>query len=334
VKDRCFITEIPDLKSGDPVIVNAERGEELGWIRGEPYFMPASAPNLPKREIIRQAETKDVERVRRMKNRARDAMATCEECITTQNLPMTLIDAAYAYDGSKLTFFFTSETRVDFRKLVRDLAHIFRTRIELRQIGVRDEARKIGGVGPCGRVSCCSNFLSEFAPVSIRMAKNQGLNLSPTKISGLCGRLMCCLNYEEKYYKCRIREFPKVGQRFSIDDTEYSVCSSNMLLDMVWLSTSDNRSLKISLEEFKKTAKQVAKNKSRPKGKEGQTETRSASRTKPDSTRTRDNRDEAQLKQIDDAPTCNGACACAQARGESAPADGQTAPLPGDETKT
>lgn len=254
-KTELFLVEASEIKGGDHVIVQMDRGEELGQVKGDPRFVPKDQVPPQTKQVVRKATQADLERSQRMKVRAREAMETCAECIRTQELPMKLIDADYAFDGSRLTFFFTSETRVDFRKLVRDLAHVFRTRIELRQIGVRDEAKKIGGIGCCGRMLCCSTYLSDFVPVSIKMAKDQGLNLSPTKISGLCGRLMCCLNYEEDYYRGQRSKYPRIGQRFKVDGRDFTVVSVNLLVDRIWLEGSENKSLKLSLEDFRAAAK-------------------------------------------------------------------------------
>lgn len=255
MRDQLMIVEEPGLKNGDAVIVHVERGEELARVIGTPELRDRSAVPQETRTVVRKATEQDIEKAGRMQQRAQEAMDTCRECITQQKLAMTLVDAEYAFDGTKLTFYFTSETRVDFRKLVRDLAHIFRTRIELRQIGVRDEAKRMGGIGPCGQTICCATFLRDFAPVSIKMAKDQGLNLSPVKISGLCGRLMCCLNYEEEYYRTRRKEFPRLGQRFLVHGSPHHVISVNMLTDSLWLEGAEKKIIKLALEEFHQLAK-------------------------------------------------------------------------------
>lgn len=254
VRDQLMIIEEPGIKSGDWLIVALERGEELARASSTPELRTANRVPQETRKVVRKATEQDVERAGRMKQRATEAIATCTECITQQKLPMVLVDADYAFDGSKLTFYFTAETRVDFRKLVRDLAHIFRTRIELRQIGVRDEAKRMGGLGPCGREICCATFLRDFAPVSIRMAKDQGLNLSPVKISGLCGRLMCCLNYEEEFYRTRRHAFPRLGQKASLEGSNYTVISTNLLTDTLWLEGPDKKLVKLALDEYKDRA--------------------------------------------------------------------------------
>ncbi|HNW92627.1 MAG TPA: regulatory iron-sulfur-containing complex subunit RicT, partial [bacterium] len=246
--------EDPGIVAGAWLVGALERGEELARAASNAELRDANRVPQETRKIVRKATEQDVERAGRMKQRATEAIATCRECIEQQKLPMTLVDADYAFDGSKLTFFFIAETRVDFRKLVRDLAHIFRTRIELRQIGVRDEAKRMGGLGPCGREICCATFLRDFAPVSIKMAKDQGLNLSPVKISGLCGRLMCCLNYEEEYYRTRRHQFPRIGQKAQMDNDMYTVISVNLLTDTLWLEGPERRVVKLALDEFKERA--------------------------------------------------------------------------------
>ena len=181
------------------------------------------------KKVIRQATPADEDRLREREGKKREALQICEEKIAAHKLEMKLIDVEIAFDGSKITFFFTADGRVDFRELVKDLAHVFRTRIELRQIGVRDETKMLGGIGACGRVCCCTAFLSEFAPVSIKMAKEQNLSLNPTKISGLCGRLMCCLKYEQNYYEQMRREMPRVGREIATPDGPGTLMENNVL---------------------------------------------------------------------------------------------------------
>ncbi len=194
-----------DIQSGDCVIVETARGLECGdvviGVREIPTAENPDCPNVqPPHKISRKATPDDLERVEENKIKEKKAFDICLEKIAEHELPMNLINVNYTFDLSKIIFYFTAEGRVDFRALVRDLAYIFHTRIELRQVGVRDEAKLLGGVGCCGRALCCATFLGDFAPVSIRMAKEQNLSLNPTKISGICGRLLCCLKYESDYY--------------------------------------------------------------------------------------------------------------------------------------
>ena len=193
-----------DIKSGDCVIVETSRGLECGdVVIGVRELPTPENPNVKvptPRRIYRKATQYDLARIRENRRQEKQAFEICQEKIKEHDLPMNLINVSYTFDMNKIVFYFTAESRVDFRELVRDLAYIFHTRIELRQVGVRDEAKVLGGVGCCGRPLCCATFLGDFAPVSIRMAKEQNLSLNPTKISGICGRLLCCLKYESEYY--------------------------------------------------------------------------------------------------------------------------------------
>ena len=199
------------LNLGDCVLVETARGLELGEIVLGPREVADTGVTSSLRKVVKRADEKDFRKLEKNVEREEEAFRICEERIRKRHMPMKLIDVEYTFDGSKLVFYFAAEGRVDFRELVKDLAAIFRTRIELRQIGVRDEAKKIGGLGPCGRPVCCNTFLEDFTPVSIRMAKEQNLSLSPTKISGLCGRLMCCLHYEHEHYHEALRTLPRFG---------------------------------------------------------------------------------------------------------------------------
>ncbi|EQB89267.1 cell fate regulator YaaT (PSP1 superfamily) [Clostridium punense] len=206
------------IKKGDFVVVETARGVEFGeCVIGKKEISEADIV-APLKNVIRKAETDDIEKNAENKRKEEEAFQLCLEKILKHQLNMKLIDVEYTFDNNKVIFYFTADGRVDFRELVKDLAAVFRTRIELRQIGVRDEAKMTGGLGPCGRTLCCSTFLGEFAPVSIKMAKEQNLSLNPTKISGICGRLMCCLNYEQETYEGIRKRLPKVG---SIVETPY-----------------------------------------------------------------------------------------------------------------
>ncbi len=184
------------------VIVETVRGLEFGKVVIGEREVQEDDIVLPLKQVIRLATPEDIEQMEKNRSKENEAKEICLQKIATHELPMKLVDVEYTFDGSKVIFYFTAEGRVDFRELVKDLASVFRTRIELRQIGVRDEAKMVGGVGSCGRVLCCASFLGDFEPVSIRMAKDQNLSLNPTKISGICGRLMCCLKYENEGYEC------------------------------------------------------------------------------------------------------------------------------------
>ena len=199
------------LKKFDKVIVETARGIECGEVAAENREVDDEKIIYPLKKLIRIATEEDLNTVKQNKEKEKKAFDICLEKIEKHGLDMKLVEAEYTFDNSKILFYFTSDGRVDFRELVKDLASVFRTRIELRQIGVRDESKMIGGLGMCGRPLCCSSFLGDFQPVSIKMAKEQGLSLNPTKISGTCGRLMCCLKYEQDAYEHLLRVTPKVG---------------------------------------------------------------------------------------------------------------------------
>lgn len=207
-----------DIKKGEFVVVETARGVEFGECVIGIKEISEEDIVAPLKNVIRKAEAEDIEKNKENKEKEKEAFQMCLEKIKRHELNMKLIDVEYTFDNNKVIFYFTADGRVDFRELVKDLAAVFRTRIELRQIGVRDEAKMTGGLGPCGRALCCSTFLGEFAPVSIKMAKEQNLSLNPTKISGICGRLMCCLNYEQETYEDIRKRLPKVG---SIVDTPF-----------------------------------------------------------------------------------------------------------------
>ena len=199
------------LKTDDTVIVETSRGIECGTVAIENKEVPEEEIVRPLKKLIRKATKEDFRRLKENEKKEKEAFKICEQKIAEHGLEMKLVDVEYTFDNSKILFYFTADGRVDFRMLVKDLASVFRTRIELRQIGVRDESKMLGGLGVCGRPFCCSTFLGDFHPVSIKMAKEQGLSLSPTKISGTCGRLMCCLKYEQDAYTDLLKRTPKVG---------------------------------------------------------------------------------------------------------------------------
>ncbi|HEX3015463.1 MAG TPA: stage 0 sporulation family protein [Desulfobacteria bacterium] len=202
-----------ELTLEDKVIVETARGVEFGEVVVFPKLVSEEEVVPPLKKVIRQASEADCVQVEANHAKESDAFQICLRKIMEHQLPMKLVDVEYTFDGNKIIFSFTAEGRVDFRELVKDLAAIFRTRIELRQIGVRDEAKMLGGVGSCGRVLCCASFLGDFEPVSIRMAKDQRLSLNPTKISGICGRLMCCLKYENCVYEGESEESAEKGAK-------------------------------------------------------------------------------------------------------------------------
>ncbi|MCM1252048.1 MAG: stage 0 sporulation family protein [Clostridium sp.] len=223
-----------EIKKGDHVIVETARGIEYGTVVGEPREVADEKVVQPLKAVLRVATPKDDEQEAANKEKEKDAFQICLEKIKKHELPMKLIDAEYTFDNNKVLFYFTADGRIDFRELVKDLASVFKTRIELRQIGVRDETKIVGGIGICGRPLCCHTHLSEFIPVSIKMAKEQNLSLNPTKISGVCGRLMCCLNHEEETYEELNRKLPNVGDFVTTaDGLKGEVHSVNVLRQLV-----------------------------------------------------------------------------------------------------
>lgn len=207
-----------EIRQGDNVIVETARGVEFGRVVCGPKDVDDSAVVQPLKPVIRLANDQDRKTVEKNKQKEKEAFKICQEKIKKHKLEMKLIDVEYTFDGNKILFYFTADGRIDFRELVKDLAAVFRTRIELRQIGVRDETKLKGGIGICGRPLCCSTYLTEFSAVSIKMAKEQNLSLNPTKISGVCGRLMCCLNNEEETYEVLNSQLPSVGDTVMTND--------------------------------------------------------------------------------------------------------------------
>ena len=223
-----------EIKRGDHVIVETARGVEYGTVVGDPKEVEEDQVIQPLKPVLRVATPKDDEQEKNNKVKEREAFKICLEKIRKHELEMKLIDAEYTFDNNKVLFYFTADGRIDFRELVKDLAAVFKTRIELRQIGVRDETKILGGIGSCGRPLCCHTHLSEFVPVSIKMAKEQNLSLNPTKISGVCGRLMCCLKHEEETYEELNRSLPNVGDFVNCSDgVKGEVHSVNVLRQLV-----------------------------------------------------------------------------------------------------
>ena len=223
-----------DICVGDHVIVETARGVEYGFVVLGPKEVDDSKVIQPLKEVIRIATPKDDALEESNRKKEKEAFEICQKKIRAHNLEMKLIDAEYTFDNNKMLFYFTADGRIDFRELVKDLAAVFKTRIELRQIGVRDETKILGGIGICGRPLCCHTYLSEFAPVSIKMAKEQNLSLNPTKISGVCGRLMCCLKNEQETYEYLNRKLPGVGDIVTLPDgMKGEVSGVNVLRQLV-----------------------------------------------------------------------------------------------------
>ncbi len=218
-----------DLKAGTGVIVETARGLEFGTVSMPPTEVKEMDVVKPLKKVVRIATEADIRKKEENENKRSEAMRLCQEKIDKHKLDMKLIDVEYTFDNNKIVFYFTADGRVDFRDLVKDLASVFRMRIELRQIGVRDEAKMIGGCGPCGKAFCCASWMSDFQPVSIKMAKTQNLSLNPAKISGICGRLMCCLKYENDVYVELRKGMPDGGERVQTPDGNGKVIDTNLL---------------------------------------------------------------------------------------------------------
>ena len=235
---------------GDAVIVEADRGVDLGYVLRMGKLVWQRKPEKLG-NILRKATPEEVASLAEKAKKEEEAFRACREKIAQHGLKMKLVDVEYQFDGKKITFYFTAERRVDFRDLVRDLAKYFHTRVELRQIGVRDEAKWVGGYGPCGRRLCCAAFLREFESVSSQMAKLQNLCVSPDKISGLCGRLMCCLLFEREFYEEVARKFPKVGSKVSGEDGRvYEVSKVDIFRDRIYLKDEVGMEVQMSSEEL------------------------------------------------------------------------------------
>ena len=223
-----------ELNKGDKVVVETSRGIEFGEVIVEPHEEPNDKIVQPLKEVMRLATEEDISRAAENKKKEIQALDVCLQKIHKRGLEMKLIDCEYTFDNSKILFYFTADGRIDFRDLVKDLASVFHTRIELRQVGVRDETKILGGLGSCGRELCCHSYLADFVPVSIKMAKEQNLSLNPVKISGVCGRLMCCLKNEEEVYEELNRKLPSVGDAVETpDELHGSVSSVNILKQLV-----------------------------------------------------------------------------------------------------
>ena len=237
-----------EIEKNIDVVVETARGLEYGKIVVGPKEIEEEKLISPLKPIIRIATEEDKAIYRENKEKAKETFEICQQKIKEHGLTMFLIDCEYTFDRNKLIFYFTAEGRIDFRELVKDLASIFKTRIELRQIGVRDEAKSIGGLGTCGRKLCCSSWLGDFQPVSIKMAKDQSLSLNPTKISGICGRLFCCLKYEHDVYVEAIEKMPVVGSIVKVDNQKGKVIEINPLLEQMKIEFND-KTIKTCLRE-------------------------------------------------------------------------------------
>lgn len=237
------------LKTGDRVLVETVRGLELGSIVLEARDVPEERVVPPLKKVVRMATPQDTATERANKEKAASAMETARQKIAEHALEMHLVDAEYTFDGSRVVLYFTADGRVDFRDLVKDLASALHTRVELRQIGVRDQAKVTGGIGPCGRELCCASFLNDFLPVSIKMAKDQNLSLNPTKISGTCGRLLCCLRFECEHYEDAKSSLPPVGSSVVTPEGEGKVTAQNPLKGTVSVEIEAGKVMEFPAEE-------------------------------------------------------------------------------------
>lgn len=251
------------VKVGDKVIVETQNGNGFGVVSEANFKVEDDKIVAPLKKMLRFANEKDIKRLEENKKKEKEAFAACEKLIAEHSLDMKLVEVEYSFDCSKAIFFFTSDGRVDFRELVKDLAAKFHTRIELRQIGVRDEAKMLGGLGICGQPYCCKQFLSDFQPVSIKMAKEQGLSLNPTKISGSCGRLMCCLKYEQDAYEYLNSFTPQVGSTVKTENGTGVVTDVNLITGNLYVKLLESDS--IPFKVHRDNVKIISSGKKRPK---------------------------------------------------------------------
>ena len=248
-----------EYKKGDKVIVDTVRGKEVGVVYGEPRMLPEKELVLPLKPVIKKADEDEIKRYNELKEESAKANKLCKERIIHHKLPMKLVGTEYTFDRSKLIFYFTAEGRIDFRDLVKDLANIFKLRIELRQIGVRDEARILGTIGICGKELCCRTFINKFDSVSIKMARDQGLVINPAKISGVCGRLLCCINYEYAQYEEVLRHYPAVNQLVKTPKGEGKVISISPLNGYLFVDVATIGMMRFDVGEIKFNKKEANK---------------------------------------------------------------------------
>lgn len=243
------VARLVNLKAGELVMVQTDHGLEPATVYGASLPCPKrpEAEQLGRHFIIRRANREETERFTRLLEREQEGFTACQRLIAQHSLPMKLIRVERFFNGGKIIFFFTAETRVDFRELVKDLVQEFRTRVEIRQVGVRHETKMIGGLGCCGRELCCSSYITDFAPVSIKMAKEQGLPLNPAKISGICNRLLCCLTYEYETYHALRKKMPKPGKTITVGEKNYKITKVNTLEETIEVATPDGQERNIIL---------------------------------------------------------------------------------------
>lgn len=249
-------------KKGDRVIVDTIRGQEIGVVYNTPITLSEKYLVLPLKPVIKKASEEEIAKYELLRKEAEEAQKVCKEKIAKHNLPMKLVNTEYTFDKTKLIFYFTAEGRIDFRELVKDLANIFKLRIELRQIGVRDEARILGDIGVCGKELCCRTFINKFNSVSIKMARDQGLVINPSKISGVCGRLLCCINYEYAQYEEALKNFPAINQNVGTEKGEGKVVSISPLNGFLYVDVPQLGITKFDIGEIKFNRKEAKKLKS------------------------------------------------------------------------
>lgn len=237
------------LKKGDKVMVMTEEGPAIGCVCAEPQARTEYTPERHLKQIFRLATNEEIEKYENNCGREERIYSFCYERIKQRNLPMCLISVERRFNGSKILVYFTADGRVDFRELVKDLVQEFRTRIEIRQIGVRHQSKMVGGLGICGRPLCCATYLTNFAPITIKMAKEQNLSLNPSKISGMCGRLMCCLTYEQEYYEKAKENLPKVGKKVTTDQGEGKVIRQNVLKEVVTVALEGGGEVDVRVQD-------------------------------------------------------------------------------------
>lgn len=259
-KKRYYFEVIDNMKfeKNDKVIVDTIRGREIGIVCGEPLMMKEKDLILPLKPVLKLASNEEIKTYEMQKKEAEEAFLICKAKIRKHQLEMKLVTCEYTFDKTKLIFYFTASGRIDFRELVKDLALIFRLRIELRQIGVRDEARILGDIGPCGKELCCKTFINKFDSVSVKMARDQGLVINPTKISGVCGRLLCCINYEYSQYEEALKNFPAVNQMVHTEFGEGKVLSISPLNGFLYIDIPEKGISRINIKDIKFNRKEAS----------------------------------------------------------------------------
>jgi cell fate regulator YaaT (PSP1 superfamily) len=253
------VVDEEEYHKGDYVIVDTIRGQEIGLLYTEKRYLPESQLVLPLKPVLKKANPKEMKKYQQLREEAQNAFKICKEKILEHKLPMKLVESEYTFDKSKLIFYFTAEGRIDFRDLVKDLANIFKLRIELRQIGVRDEARILGTIGLCGKELCCRTCINKLDSVSIKMVRDQGIVINPSKISGICGRLLCCMNYEYQQYEEALRDYPAVNQQVKTEHGDGKVISISPLSGYLFIDVECKGIMKFDLNQITFNKKEASK---------------------------------------------------------------------------